>query len=118
MERLEYDAYGGPEVVHLSAFALREPQADELVVRVAAASINPMDWKIRSGDMKMLTGSKFPRAMGQDFAGTVEAVGSKVSDLKPGDAVLGTVSMKGSGAFAPRLITKRNLVVKKPESVS
>ena len=118
MERLEYDAYGGPEVVHLSAFALREPQADELVVRVAAASINPMDWKIRSGDMKMLTGSKFPRAMGQDFAGTVEAVGSKVSDLKPGDAVVGTVPMKGSGAFAPRLITKRNLVVKKPESVS
>jgi NADPH:quinone reductase-like Zn-dependent oxidoreductase len=118
MERLEYDAYGGPEVVHLSAFALPEPQADELVVRVAAASINPMDWKIRSGDMKMMTGSKFPRAMGQDFAGTVEAIGSKVSDLKPGDAVVGTVPMKGSGAFAPRLITKRNLVVKKPESVS
>jgi len=118
MERLEYDAYGGPEVVHLSAFALREPQADELVVRVAAASINPMDWKIRSGDMKMMTGSKFPRATGQDFAGTVEAVGSKVSALKPGDAVVGTVLMKGSGAFAPRLITKRNLVVKKPESVS
>jgi NADPH:quinone reductase-like Zn-dependent oxidoreductase len=89
-----------------------------LVVRVAAASINPMDWKIRSGDMKMTTGSKFPRAVGQDFAGTVEAVGSKVSDLKPGDAVVGTVPMKGSGAFAPRLITKRNLVVKKPESVS
>ena len=118
MERLEYDSYGGPEVVHLSAFALREPQADELVVRVAAASINPMDWKIRSGAMKMMTGSSFPRAMGQDFAGTVEAVGSKVSDLKPGDAVLGTVPMKSSGAFAPRLITKRNLVVKKPESVS
>jgi len=46
--------------------------------RVAAASINPPDWKIRNGDMKMLTGSKFPRAMGTDFAGTVEAVGSKV----------------------------------------
>ena len=118
MERLEYDAYGGPQVVHLSAFVLREPKADELVVRVAAASINPMDWKIRSGDMKIMTGSTFPRAMGTDFAGTVEAVGSRVSDLKPGDAVVGTVPMKSSGAFAPRLITKRNLVVRKPERVS
>ncbi len=58
MERLEYDSYGGPEVVHLESFTLPEPQANEVVVRVAAASINPMDWKIRSGDMKLFTGSK------------------------------------------------------------
>ncbi len=56
--------------------------------------------------------------MGTDFAGTVEAVGSKVSHLKPGDAVVGTVSMKDSGAFAPQLITTQNLVVKKPENLS
>jgi NADPH:quinone reductase-like Zn-dependent oxidoreductase len=87
MERLEYNNYGGPEVTHLSAFALPNPRAEELVVRVAAASINPMDWKIRNGDMKMMTGSRFPRALGTDFAGTVEAVGSNVSRFKLGDAV-------------------------------
>jgi len=118
MERLEYNRFGGPELVHLASFMLPEPQASEVVVRVAAASINPLDWKIRNGDMKMLTGSKFPRAMGTDFAGTVEAVGSNVADLKPGDAVVGTVPMKSSGAFAPRLITTRNLVVKKPHNLS
>ena len=118
MERLEYDRFGGPELVHLASFTLPEPQANEVVVRVAAASINPLDWKIRNGDMKIFTGSKFPRAMGTDFAGTVEAVGSKVSDLKVGDAVVGTVPMKSSGAFAPRLITTRNLVVKKPDNLS
>jgi len=118
MERLEYDRYGGAELVHLAAFMLPEPQANEVLVRVAAASINPLDWKIRNGDMKILTGSKFPRAMGTDFAGTVEAVGSKVSDLKPGDAVVGTVPMRGSGAFAPRLITPRDLLVKKPDELS
>jgi len=118
MERLEYDRYGGPELVHLAAFTLPDPQANELVVRVKAASINPLDWKIRNGDMKMLIGSKFPRAMGTDFAGTVEAVGSKVSDLMPGDAVVGTVPMKRSGAFAPRLITTRDLLVKKPDQLS
>jgi NADPH:quinone reductase-like Zn-dependent oxidoreductase len=104
--------------VHLSPFALREPLADELVVRVRAASVNPMDWKIRSGQMKMVTGSTFPRGMGTDFAGTVEALGAKVQDFKVGDAVVGTVPMKSSGAFAPMLVTKRNLVVGKPESLS
>lgn len=118
MERLEYDRYGGADVVRMGAFTLPEPQADEVVVRVAAASINPMDWKIRSGDMKLMTGSKFPRAMGTDFAGTVEAVGAKVTRLKPGDSVVGTVSMKSSGAFAPKLITTQDLVVKKPQSLS
>jgi len=117
MERLEYDRFGGPELVHLASFTLPEPQANEVLVRVAAASINPLDWKIRNGDMKIFTGSKFPRAMGTDFAGTVEAVGSKVSDLKPGDAVVGTVPMKSSGAFAPRLITTRDHLVKKPDNL-
>jgi NADPH:quinone reductase-like Zn-dependent oxidoreductase len=118
MERLEYDRYGGPELVHLASFTLPQPRANEVVVRVAAASINPVDWKIRGGDMKILTGSKFPRAMGSDFAGTVEAVGPQVADLLPGDAVVGTVPMKASGAFAPMLITTRDLVVKKPDSLS
>jgi NADPH:quinone reductase-like Zn-dependent oxidoreductase len=118
MERLEYDRYGGPELVHLNKFTLPQPTADELVIRVAAASINPMDWKIRSGQMRMFIGSKFPRAMGADFSGTVEAVGSKVSRFKPGDAVVGTAPMKGSGAFAPKLITSQKLVVKKPDDLS
>ena len=118
MERLEYDRYGGPELVRMRAYTLPAPAAHEVVVRVAAASINPMDWKIRQGDMKIVTGSKFPRALGTDFAGTIEAVGAQVSDLAPGDAVVGTVPMKTSGAFAPMLITLRELVVKKPQGLS
>jgi NADPH:quinone reductase-like Zn-dependent oxidoreductase len=117
MERLEYTAYGGPEVVHLSPFTLPKP-GDEIIVRVAASSVNPLDWKLRSGVMKMATGSKFPRAMGSDFSGTVESVGSQVSQFKPGDAVLGTTSMKASGAFAPMLVTSQKLVVKKPDNLS
>lgn len=118
MERLEYNNYGGPEVTHLSGFTLGKPSAEDLVVRVAAASINPMDWKIRNGDMKVLTGTRFPRAMGTDFAGTIDAVGSNVSRFKPGDAVVGTVSMKSAGAFAPMLIAPQKLVAKKPEQLS
>lgn len=118
MERLEYDRYGGPEVVTLRSFTLPKPQAGEVTVRVVAASINPMDWKIRSGEMRIVTGSRFPRGLGTDFAGTVEAVGSKVSRFQPGDAVIGTVSMKRSGAFAPKLNTTENFLVKKPDGLS
>ena len=118
MERLEYDEYGGPEVVQLRAFTLGQPKAAEVLVRVAFASVNPMDWKIRKGEMKMFTGSHFPRAMGTDFSGVVEKVGEAVTRFKPGDEVLGTVTMKDSGAFAPMLITAENRLVKKPASVS
>jgi NADPH:quinone reductase-like Zn-dependent oxidoreductase len=118
MERLQYDKYGGPEVMRLTSFTLALPGEDEVLVRVAAASINPMDWKLRNGDMKLLVGSKFPRAVGNDFAGIVETVGSKVLRFKPGDAVVGTVSMKAAGAFATKLITAQNLVVKKPDNLS
>jgi NADPH:quinone reductase-like Zn-dependent oxidoreductase len=118
MERLEYSAYGGPEGVHLAAFTLPEPAADEVVVRVAASSINPMDWKIRRGEFKLVSGSRFPRAMGTDFSGTIESVGSGVLHLKAGDPVLGTTSIKSSGAFAPMLVTSQKLVVVKPGNLS
>jgi NADPH:quinone reductase-like Zn-dependent oxidoreductase len=118
LKRLEYDRYGGPEVVSLRAFTLPEPQANEVMVQVMAASINPMDWKIRRGEMKMLTGSRFPRGLGTDFAGIVEDVGPKVSRFRRGDPVVGTVSMKRSGAFAPMLITTENFLVNKPSTLS
>ena len=118
MRRLQYDKYGGPEVVRLASFTLPPPGDDDVLVRVSAASINPVDWKVRSGQLKIITGSKFPRAMGTDFAGTIETVGSKVSRFKPRDAVIGAVSLKASGAFASKLITSQNVVVKKPDNLS
>lgn len=84
MERRQYNSYGRPKVVHLGSFTLPEPQADELIVRAAAISINPMDWNIRSVDVKMFIGSKFPGAMGTDSA----EMGSNVPDLKAGDAAM------------------------------
>jgi NADPH:quinone reductase-like Zn-dependent oxidoreductase len=118
LDRLEYDLYGGPEVVQLRPYTLPPPGKDELLVRVAASSINPADWKIRSGTMRIVTGARFPRAMGTDFSGTVEAVGPGVTKFAVGDAVVGSTSLKTSGAFAGQLITTQSLVVKKPVSLS
>lgn len=116
--RLEYARYGGADEVHLDAFRPARPGRGEVLVRVKAASANPMDWKTRRGDFKLLTGWRFPRAMGADFAGIVEKVGANVAGFKEGDAVLGTVPMRSSGAFATRLVTRATLIARKPEVLS
>jgi len=118
MKRIEYSRYGGPEVMRVAEFEPGPPAADELRVRVKAAAINPVDWKVRCGDMAMMTGRTFPRGMGLEFSGVVEAVGAGVTRLRVGDEVFGTVPVKASGAYAEMLVTKENLVVKKPANLS
>ncbi|HAF42271.1 MAG TPA: hypothetical protein DCG90_10980 [Sphingobium sp.] len=102
----------------LEAYSLPELGDDEIRVKVAAASINPVDWKIRQGKMKLMTGQTFPRGMGQDFSGSVEAVGRTVARFAIGDAVLGGTPVKTSGAFADTLITKESLAFAKPATLS
>jgi NADPH:quinone reductase-like Zn-dependent oxidoreductase len=118
VKRIEYSCYGGPETMHLAAFDALVPGPEDILVRVNAASINPVDWKIRQGEMKLLTGSSFPRAMGKDFAGTILQVGNKISGWKAGDEVLGCVPWKRGGAFAPLALVRSNDIVQKPKAVS
>ena len=118
MKRIQYHRYGGPEEMRLETYQLPAPNRDEIAVRVSASSINPVDWKIRQGAMKFMTGWRFPRAMGLDFSGVVESVGAGVTRFTAGDEVFGTVPMKPSGAFAQTLVTKENLAVKKPPAIS
>ncbi|MFJ3043476.1 NADP-dependent oxidoreductase [Streptomyces tendae] len=118
MKRIQYHQYGGPEVMRLEDFEPARPGSGEVLVRVRAAAANPMDWGIRSGAMKMVTGRKFPRALGYDFAGIVEAVGKDVTRLAVGDEVLGGASIKASGAFAEMVLAEERGVVKKPAHLS
>jgi NADPH:quinone reductase-like Zn-dependent oxidoreductase len=118
MKRIQYNSYGDPSVMHLADFELPSLQAGEVAVKVKAASINPFDWKIRRGYMKIMTGRTFPRAMGMDFSGTVLSIGPRVTRLKPGDEVFGLARLKESGAFAEALITNENFVAVKPPEAS
>ena len=118
MKRLQYHQYGGPELMRLEHFDLGTPGKGEVAIQVQFAAINPIDWKLRQGVMKMMTGQKFPRAMGFDFSGTVIAVGPEVARLRPGDAVFGLARFKESGALGQALITKELFVAKKPDGVS
>ncbi|GAA0971187.1 NADP-dependent oxidoreductase [Streptomyces rhizosphaericus] len=117
-KRIQYHQYGGPEVLRLEDFEPAPPGPGEVLVRVRAAAANPMDWKIRSGAMKMLTGRRFPRGLGHDFAGVVEAVGDGVTRLGVGDEVLGGAPLKTAGAFAELVVVEAKGVVKKPADLS
>ena len=118
VKRIQYHRYGGPEVLRLEEFALAAPGSGEVRVRVKAAGANPMDWKIRRGELKMMTGRKFPRGLGHDFAGVVEAVGPGVTRWKAGDEVFGATGLKEAGTFAEALVTEANTVFAKPRGLS
>lgn len=117
-KRIQYHQYGGPEVLRLEEFQPTRPGPGEVLVQVKAAAANPMDWKIRNGEMKIMTGRKFPRGLGHDFAGVVAAVGAGVTRLRVGDEVLGGASLKAAGAFAELVVAEEKSVVAKPATLS
>lgn len=118
MKRIQYRKYGGPETMQLEEFELATPRKGELAVEVKFAAINPIDWKVRNGTLKMVTGKAFPRAMGSDFSGRVLAIGPGVTRFKPGDAVFGLARIKESGALGHAVVTNETFVARKPDALS
>jgi NADPH:quinone reductase-like Zn-dependent oxidoreductase len=118
MWRVQYHRYGGPEEMRLEQADVPAPGRGQIRVRVKAASANPADWKIRSGNLRLVSGSKFPRGMGHDFAGVVDAVGPDVTQRKVGDEVFGISSIRAAGAFADYLVISEKDAYRKPPSLS
>jgi NADPH:quinone reductase-like Zn-dependent oxidoreductase len=110
--------YGALDEVVVEECAEPVAGAGELVVRVAAAGVNPVDWKIASGGMRQVLPIEFPYTLGCDFAGVVEMVGGGVSGFVAGDAVFGYPSLLRSGAFAEKLRVGVGEIAKVPEGVS
>lgn len=109
MKAIIYRCYGSPDVLELADVAKPTPAADEVLVKVHAASVNPLDWHYMRGSpflMRLGTGLGAPEdtSLGVDFAGTVEAVGRDVRQFKPGDEVFGG----RTGAFAEYLTLREN----------
>lgn len=114
------DRYGGPEVMRLGELPEPTARAAEVVVAVRASTVNPVDWKIRAGELRLLSGRRFPRALGTDFAGVIDRVGPGVSGWSVGDAVYGmTVTALGRpGAHAERLVVPAASLRRKPDALS
>ncbi|ROM69602.1 alcohol dehydrogenase [Pseudomonas brassicacearum] len=103
MKAASISLFGGPEVIVFHNVGPRLPGADEAVVRVEAASVNPLDLKIIAGYMQPVFPVKLPYIPGTDFSGVVSSVGEQVTHLKPGDRVFGRSSPSAGGAFAQQL---------------
>lgn len=118
MKRVQYLHFGAPDELRLDEVKTPDAGKGQIRVQVRAAAANPMDWKIRRGEMKAISGSRFPRGLGHDFAGVVEAIGPGVKRLKVGDEVFGVVSIRQAGAFAECVVADEKNVGLKPPSVS
>ena len=117
MRAIVIHAYGGPEVMKLEDVARPEPAVDEVLIRVVAASINPVDVAIRKGYLAKLVGN-FPLILGMDAAGTVEKVGKKITKCKVGDPVFAFFTLKGEGGYAEFVTAKEDQIAPKPSTVS
>src|SRR4051794_15961737 len=92
-----------------------EPGAGDLLVRVRAASVNPIDHKLRDGGVKVLLPYSFPLILGNDLAGDVEAVGPGVTRFKVGDAIYSRLDKDRIGAFAEYALVRETAAATKPE---
>lgn len=119
MKTVAYHSYGGREVLALEEVPdPGDPAAQELRIRVLAASVNPVDRKVREGQLKLIAGGHFPKRPGLDFCGTVEAVGEGVSGYHRGDVVFGAARGMSDGAFAEHILVKTVSVARKPASLN
>jgi len=114
-----YFRYGPPDVVEIQEVEKPAPENDQVLIRVRAASVNPLDWHFMRGTpyfLRLMTGlgkPKLPR-LGVDVAGEIEAVGSAVTEFQPGDAVFGSCR----GAFAEYVCTAKKAVALKPANIT
>ena len=120
MKAIVYRCYGSPDVLKIEDIEKPTPADDEVLVKVHAASVNPLDWHFMRGTpyfVRLMSGLGAPNytGLGVDFAGTVEAVGINVKRFKPGDEVFGG----GNGAFAEYVIVGEDeALAMKPANVS
>jgi NADPH:quinone reductase-like Zn-dependent oxidoreductase len=117
MKAIRIHNYGGPEVLEYEDAPRPEPQADEVLIRVHAAGVNPFDWKIRAGHLKDIFPVSFPLILGWDLSGVIEEVGSGATRFKKGDDVFGMPDPTRNGACAEYIVVRESEVALKPKSL-
>ena len=116
MQAIRIHRYGGPEELKLEQSPRLVPQAGEVLVRVYAAGVNPIDWKIRQGLMKDFQPVTFPAILGIEVAGVVADLGSEVTDFEVGQAIFGRSA--NGGGYAEYVAIPVWDLAHKPQNVS
>jgi NADPH:quinone reductase-like Zn-dependent oxidoreductase len=114
MQAIQAQDYGGPEILALNQVPRPKPAADQLLIRLKAAGVNPVDSKVQSGKFKQLMPLTFPWIPGLEGSGIVEAVGTNVTSFKRGDEVYGIVS----GGYAEYTLALASDIDRKPAGLT
>jgi NADPH:quinone reductase-like Zn-dependent oxidoreductase len=118
MKAVWIEEYGGPEVMKYGDRPEPVPGPRDVVVAVKAASVNPIDWKMRQGMLRAAFALPMPYILGRDLSGVVTEVGAEVTSFKPGDEVYGLADAQRGGTFAERVAIDAGLLAPKPRSVN
>ena len=115
MKAVRIHSYGGVDALKFEDAPRPRPKDDEVLVRVIAAAVNPVDAKVRQGAFRM-PGATMPLILGYDISGVVEETGAKATKFKRGDAVYAYMSLERGGAYAEFAIVKENEASAKPQT--
>ena len=123
MKAVVYEKYGSPDVLELQEIQKPIPRDNEVLIKIQAASVNPLDWHFMRGEpflARLENGLLKPKnkMLGADVAGRVEAVGRNVRQFQPGDEVFGCIFKSGLGGFAEYVCATEDKLVLKPANLS
>src|SRR5262245_47170648 len=118
MKAIVIDGYGGADRLRPEERPDPAPGAGEILINVRAASVNPVDWKIRRGGLRLLLWLHFPYIPGGDVAGEGAAGGPGVTRFQPGDPVVAFVDLGRGGGYAERAVVKESAAALKAGSLS
>lgn len=110
--------YGGPHELKLNEAAMPIPKDEEVLVQIKAASVNPVDFRIRKGNLKPILPYRFPLILGNDCAGVIVETGKHVAGFKMGDEVFTRPPKNSIGTFAEYISVKADAVALKPQNTS
>jgi alcohol dehydrogenase len=118
MKAFIVDRYGGPEVVRAGETTKPEAGENEVLIQIHAAGVNPLDSKIRNGEFKQILPYRLPLILGNEAAGVVVRVGSRVRRFKPGDQVYARPATRRIGTFAEFIAIAEDDVAHKPKTLT
>ena len=118
MKAVFTNQYGSTQVLQYGDIETPSINRDQLLVKVYASSVNPVDWKIRAGQLQFLTGYKFPMVLGFDVSGEVVAVGESVTRFQTGDKVYAYLDSLPGGAYAEYAAVSEGVACFKPDNMS
>jgi NADPH:quinone reductase-like Zn-dependent oxidoreductase len=116
IRKMRIHGFGGPDVLRADELEFSLPDASQVLVAVKAASVNPVDFKIRNGKYPAVKEDRLPYTLGRDVSGVIEKLGAQASLFKVGDEVLGMVGI-GGGGYAEKAVLDQTAIARKPDTL-